>query len=60
MTEPAPDTILAHPALAGRTVLVRRGRVWAAHLIQAEGRLGEPRILDTDPAQHVWRAGRAA
>ena len=60
MTRPAPDTILAHPALAGRTLLLRQGSRWAAHVIQPEGCLGEAHILDTDPTLHVWRTGRAA
>lgn len=57
---PKPDTILAHPALAGRTLLVRRGPHWAAHLIQSEGCLGEGRPLDGNPTDQSWRAGRAA
>jgi hypothetical protein len=60
MTEPAPDTILAHPALAGRTLLRRQGQRWAAYVIQPEGCLGTGQTLDSDPAQHVWRTGRAA
>jgi hypothetical protein len=60
MTRPASDTILAHPALAGRTLLVRRAGTWAAHVIQPQGCLGDPRILDADPVQELWRAGRAA
>lgn len=60
MTESAPDTILAHPALAGRTLLRRQGNRWAAHVIQPEGCLGNGRILDADAAPHLWRTGRAA
>ena len=60
MTRPISDSILAHPSLAGRTLLVRRGGRWAAHLIQSEGRLSDAQLLDTDPAQHSWRTGRAA
>lgn len=55
-----PETILAHPALAGRTLLVRRGAHWVAHVIQPEGRLDEARPVERNPAEFVWRAGRAA
>ncbi|MFN8653803.1 MAG: hypothetical protein U0133_17990 [Gemmatimonadales bacterium] len=55
-----PDTILAHPALAGRTLLVRRGARWATQEIQAGGTLGDPRPVETDPDQHAWRTGDAA
>ena len=54
---PHPDTILAHPALAGRTLLARRRGGWAAHLIQPEGQLGEARPVDADPADGAWRGG---
>jgi hypothetical protein len=58
MTRSAPDTILAHPALAGRTLLVRRGGSWAAHEIQPEGCLGDGRTVDADPTLYIWRGGR--
>jgi len=54
------NSILAHPALAGRTLLIRRDGTWAAHEIQPQGCLGEPRTLDSDPAVLGWRSGRAA
>lgn len=60
MTRPAPDTILAHPALAGRTLIIRRDGRWMAHEIQPQGCLGEPRNVDIDPTGHTWRGGRAA
>jgi hypothetical protein len=36
---PTPDTLLDHPALAGRTVYVRRGVRWEAYLVRLEGGL---------------------
>jgi hypothetical protein len=57
MTRPA-DSILAHPALAGRTLLVRRETGWSAHEIQAEGCLGAARSVDSDPSMHAWRGRR--
>jgi hypothetical protein len=60
MTRPVSDTILAHPALAGRILMIRREGRWAAHVIQPQGCLGDPQRLDTDPAQLNWRSGRAA
>lgn len=59
MTRPV-DTILAHPALAGRTLLIRRDGIWAAHEIQPQGVLSAPRLLDSDPTVQGWRGGRAA
>jgi len=56
---PSPDTILAHPALSGRTIHVRRGRGWETYLIQSEGALGrhpEPVRPDFDS----WRTSTAA
>lgn len=55
-----PDTILAHPALAGRTLLTGRGNRWTAWLIRPEGSLAEARVLDRHPAEFCWRNGRAA
>ncbi len=60
MTKPAADTILAHPELAGRILMMRREGRWAAHEIQPQGCLGEARALDTDPTSQTWRGGRAA
>lgn len=60
MTKLAFDTILAHPTLAGLTLMVRRDGRWAAHVIQPEGSLGDPRVLETDPVLHGWRTGVAA
>lgn len=60
MTRPAPDTILAHPALAGRTLVIHRNGRWAAHEIQPQGCLGEARTIDSDPTAQTWRGGRAA
>ena len=54
------DTILAHPSLAGRILMTRRDGRWAAHVIQPQGSLGDALRIDTDPAQHSWRTGRAA
>jgi hypothetical protein len=60
MTKLAFDTILAHPTLAGLTLMVRRDGRWAAHVIQPGGSLGDPRVLDADPVPEAWRAGAAA
>ena len=60
MTRPANDTILAHPALAGRILIIRRDGRWAAHEIQPQGCLGEGRTVDSDPTGQTWRGGRAA
>ena len=57
---PKPDTILAHPALAGRTLLVRHGARWAAHRLDAEGTPGAAEPLAGNPADQVWRTGDAA
>jgi hypothetical protein len=54
-----PDSILMHPALAGRTLVVRRDRGWAAFDIQPEGGLGDGRPLDSDPTALAWRGGSA-
>jgi len=54
-----PDSILMHPALAGRTLVIRRESGWAAFDIQAEGVLGEGRPLDSDPTAYAWRGGPA-
>lgn len=51
-----PDTILAHPALAGCTLFVRRAGQWAAFEIESEGRLAPVRLV-ADPAAHAWRGG---
>ena len=50
------ETIFVHPALAGRTLLVRNGAGWAAFEIQPEGRLGEGRPIE-DPSTTAWRGG---
>jgi hypothetical protein len=55
---PTPDTILAHPALAGRTLLVRSERGWAACDIHPGGRLGDRRPYDGDPTSAIWRGGQ--
>lgn len=52
-----PNTILAHPALAGRTLFTRREDGWAARLIQPEGQLGEAWPVEADPAAAAWRGG---
>ncbi len=54
-----PDSILIHPALAGRTLMVRRDGQWAAFDIHVEGRLSEPRQITGDPTLHAWRGGVA-
>lgn len=58
MSRPVPETILAHPALAGRRLLLRQGGRWLAHEIQPEGTLGDAEPVETDPTLHVWRGGR--
>lgn len=50
-------TILAHPALAGRTLYLRAGRRWATRVIHPEGVLGEARPIEGDPALDTWRGG---
>jgi hypothetical protein len=57
--KPQPETILAHPALAGRTLLAQHGEGWAAFDIQTEGRLGEARPVPFDPSESAWRGGAA-
>jgi hypothetical protein len=52
-----PDSILIHPALAGRTLVVRHGGQWAAFDIHAGGRLSEPRQIGSDPTLDTWRGG---
>ncbi len=49
-----PDTILLHPALIGRTLLVRAVTGWAAFDIEPEG-LGHGRPANFDPAADAWR-----
>jgi hypothetical protein len=53
------DSILIHPALAGRTLVVRHGGSWAAFEIQPEGELGNGRLVDSDPTTLAWRGGPA-
>jgi hypothetical protein len=50
-------TILAHPALAGHTLLTLRAEGAIATDIRPEGRLGEPRPAESDPAALGWRGG---
>jgi hypothetical protein len=50
-----PETILAHPALAGRTLFIRADGGWAAFEIQSEGRLSQGRPAERDPAATAWR-----
>jgi len=52
-----PPTILAHPALAGRTLIAQHGDGWAAFEIETEGRLGEARPVPFDPTESAWRGG---
>jgi hypothetical protein len=52
-----PDSILVHPALAGRTLLVRHGSGWAAFEIHPEGRLSAGRAIEEDPTITAWRGG---
>lgn len=49
-----PDTILLHPALIGRTLLVSAPGGWAAFDIQPEG-LRDGRPANFDPAADAWR-----
>jgi hypothetical protein len=56
---PHADTILAHPALAGRVLYRRGAEAWAAHEIQEGGRLGPALPADVDPASDAWRGGPA-
>lgn len=53
------DSILLHPALAGRTLVVRRDGTWAAFEIEREGQLVSGRVLDGDPAADAWRGSSA-
>jgi hypothetical protein len=50
-------TILAHPALAGHTLVTLSIEGATATDIQPEGRLGEPRPAESDPAAFAWRGG---
>jgi hypothetical protein len=52
------ETILAHPALTGRTLLIRRGQGWSACDIQSGGRLGDCRPYEGDPTSAIWRGGQ--
>ena len=54
---PVPGSILAHPALAGHTLVIvsREGAI--ATDIQPEGLLGEPRPAESNPAAFAWRGG---
>lgn len=51
------DSILMHPALAGRTLMVRHGGSWAAFEIMREGNLGSGQPLEADPTTLAWRGG---
>lgn len=57
-TEPI-DSILLHPSLAGRTLVVRRAGTWAAFDIEREGHPVSGRMLDGDPAADAWRGSSA-
>lgn len=49
------DSILLHPALAGRTLVVHHAGGWAAFEIEAGGRPAAGRLLEGDPAAEAWR-----
>jgi hypothetical protein len=53
------DSILVHPALAGRTLMVRGEGGCFSVDIQAGGRLGQTRPLDPDSFPSGWRGGPA-
>jgi hypothetical protein len=53
------DSILLHPALAGRTLIVQQRGTWAAFEIEAEGHPVSGRVLDGDPAADAWRGSSA-
>ena len=50
-----PDSIFAHPALAGRTLLVRQGQRWADHAIRSDGTTSMIRQRGQLPAELAWR-----
>jgi hypothetical protein len=49
------DSILLHPALAGRTLVVRRRGTWTAFEIERGGQLVSGRMFDGDPTADAWR-----
>lgn len=53
------DSILLHPALAGRTLTVRaEGGGFSVEILPG-GRVGQPRPLDPNSPQSGWRGGPA-
>ena len=52
---PMPETLLDHPALAGRTVLVRRGPAWESFIVRREGGLHSIALPDGQPPRLGWR-----
>jgi hypothetical protein len=53
------DSILIHPALAGRTLMVRGEGGCFSIDIQPGGSLGQPRPLEPDTIPAGWREGPA-
>jgi len=53
------DSILIHPALAGRTLMVRAGGGGFSVEILPGGQLGQPRPLDPNSLPLGWRGGSA-
>lgn len=51
------DTILADPALAGHTLLIRREGRWLARDIHTKGFLDEGRVVRQVPLADSWRGG---
>jgi hypothetical protein len=51
------DSILVHPDLAGRTLLVRGERGCFSFDIHPGGILGQPRPLDSQVVPSNWRGG---
>jgi hypothetical protein len=53
------DSLLVHPALAGRTLMVRSEGGCFSVDIGPGGRLGDPRPLDPNSVASGWRGGPA-
>jgi hypothetical protein len=50
-----PETLLDHPALAGRTVFVRRGPAWESFTVRRGGGLSPIAGPAGQPPRHGWR-----
>lgn len=55
MTSTSPDTILDHPALAGRTVYVRRGPRWETFVVRRDGGLAPETRPGPQLSASSWR-----